>query len=62
MYTCIILHNMILEDEGSTICGGDYEPYEIETQISEEQRATNVREVRNSEKHHALRSDLFDRI
>jgi hypothetical protein len=62
MYTCIILHNMILEDEGNAICGGDYEPYEIETQISEEERAANVREVRNSEKHHALRSDLTDHI
>ena len=53
---------MILEDEENAICGGDYEPYEIETQISEEQRAANVREVRNSEKHHALRSDLVDHI
>ena len=53
---------MILEDEGNAICGGDYEPYEIETQISEEERAANVREVRNSEKHHALRSDLTDHI
>ena len=47
MYTCIILHNMILEDEGNAIYGGDYEPYEIETQIKEEERAVNVREVRN---------------
>ena len=46
---------MILEDEGNAICGGDYESYEIETQISEEQRATNVWEVRNLEKHYALR-------
>ena len=62
MYTCIILHNMILEDEGNAICGGDYEPYEIETQISEEERAANVREVRNSEKHHVLRADLTEHI
>ena len=53
---------MILEEEGNAICGGDYEPYEIETQINEEQRATNVREVRNHEKHHALRADLTDHI
>ena len=62
MYTCIILHNMILEEEGNAICDGDYGPCEIETQISEEQRATNVREVRNLEKRHALRSDLVDHI
>ena len=53
---------MILEDEGNAIFGGDYEPYEIETQLSEEEHATNVREVRNSEKHHALRADLTDHI
>ena len=40
----------------------DYEPYEIKTQISEEERAANVREVRNSEKHLALRADLADHI
>ena len=34
---------MILEDEDNAICGGDYEPYEIETQITEEQCAANVR-------------------
>ena len=54
---------MILEDSGNAICGSDdYEPYEIETQISEEERAANVGEVRNSKKHHALRSDLTDHI
>ena len=53
---------MILEDEDNAICGGEDEPYEIETQINEEQRATNVREVRNHEKHHALRADLTDHI
>ena len=53
---------MILEDEGNAICGGDYEPYEIETQICEEQRAANVREVKNSDVHHALRADLVDHI
>ena len=53
---------MILEDEGNAICGSDYEPYEIETQISEKQYAENVREVRNLEKHHALLADLTDHI
>ena len=62
MYNCIILHNMILEDEGNAICGGDYEPYEIETQMSEEQCTTNVRELRNLEKHHALQAYLVDHI
>ena len=53
---------MIPEDEDNAICGGDYKPYEIETQISEEQRTANVREVRNSDVHHALRADLVDHI
>ena len=47
MYTCIILHNMILEDDGNAICGGDeieddLVADELQTQISDEQRATNV--------------------
>ena len=53
---------MILEDEGNAIYGGDYEPYEIETQISEEERAANVQEVKNLEKRHALLADLTDHI
>ena len=49
MYACIILHNMILEDEEHTICGvveNDLEADEVVTQISVEQRTENVREVR----------------
>ena len=37
MYACIILHNMILEDQEHTICGvdqNDFEADEVETQIS----------------------------
>ena len=47
---------MILEDENNTICGDDEIEYdlvadEIQTQISEEQRASNVQEVRSRVKH-----------
>ncbi|KAJ9555087.1 hypothetical protein OSB04_009701 [Centaurea solstitialis] len=52
MYTCIILHNMIREDEGFA----NYPFYEswvttddIEVDISEEERAQNVNEVKNAE-------------
>ena len=62
MYACIILHIMILEDQEHTICGVDQNDFEVETQISEEQRAINVREVRNQEIHLALRGDLVEHI
>ena len=41
MYACIILHNMIIEDEGNAICGGDDIEDDVvadELQISDEQR------------------------
>ena len=41
---------MILEDEEYTICGvdeNDLEADEVETQISEEQRTKNIREVKS---------------
>ena len=63
MYTCIILHNMIREDEGfanypfdeSWVTADD-----IEVDISEEERAQNVNEVKNSETHLQLRADLTE--
>ncbi|KAJ9547806.1 hypothetical protein OSB04_020349 [Centaurea solstitialis] len=60
MYTCIILHNMIREDEGIS----DYPfdptevlPEDIETNISEADRARNVNLVKNRERHANLRQD-----
>ena len=53
---------MMLEDEVNAICDGDYELYEIEAQITEEQRVANVRETINREKDHVLRADLADHI
>jgi len=47
------------------ICGvneKDLVANEIETQSSEEQRAANVREVKNREAHNNLRSDLVEHI
>ena len=67
MYTCIILHNMILEDDGNAICGGDeikedLVADELQTQISDEQRPTNVQEVRCRVKHSLLNTALIEHI
>ncbi|KAJ9565169.1 hypothetical protein OSB04_001135 [Centaurea solstitialis] len=54
MYMCIILHNMIREDEGFSHYHFDPTevlPGEIETTISEEDRARNVDLVKNRERH-----------
>ncbi|KAJ9540661.1 hypothetical protein OSB04_027167 [Centaurea solstitialis] len=65
MYTCIILHNMIREDEGIS----DYPfdptevlPEDIETNISEADRARNVNLVKNQERHANLRQDLSQHL
>ena len=66
MYACIILHNMILEDEGHVICPFDENVNqaneEEDVEISEQQYNANIREVRNTETHHNLRSDLIEHI
>ena len=65
MYACIILHNMILEDENHVICSVDENDFvvdDIKTQITEEQHVTNVREVKNRGTHNNLRSDLVEHI
>ena len=56
---------MILEDEDNAICSlypHDIISSDIETQISEQARAANVREVKNRETHNNLRSDLVEHI
>ncbi|KAJ9565599.1 hypothetical protein OSB04_001565 [Centaurea solstitialis] len=61
MHTCIILHNMIREDEGFSYYPFDPTevlPGEIETTISEEDRARNVNLVKNRKRHANLRHDL----
>ena len=58
---------MILEDDGNAICGGDeieddLVADELQIQISDEQRATNVQEVRCRVKHNLLKTALIEHI
>src|ERR1044071_1504861 len=63
MYACLILHNMILEDEGRAICEyfGD-ETQQSQEDITDEERNANNFEIKNSQTHHNLRADLVDHI
>nr|XP_043616183.1 protein ALP1-like [Erigeron canadensis] len=67
-YACIILHNMILEDEGKAVCQ-DYNAQETSLnpaywnqQTPMEVRNQNLRTVRNRETHNMLTADLVDHI
>ena len=68
MYTCIILHNMIVEDEGEAIIDwvGDVEEAIAPTTrgCDESFQAYMQRntELRDREMHHRLRADLVDHI
>ena len=56
---------MILEDEGLAVFNFDENNItsdDIETNISEQQRATNVQEVRHQETHYLLQGSLIDHI
>nr|KAJ0227409.1 hypothetical protein LSAT_V11C100019350 [Lactuca sativa] len=65
MYTCLILHNMIIEDEGRTICEFDEEETIPETQpieIGGEEYMNRRAEIRCTEPFHNLRNDLVEHI
>ncbi|XP_022023382.1 protein ALP1-like [Helianthus annuus] len=66
IYTCIILHNMILEDEDKAICQ-DYNendpslfPEYWTQEVSSETRIENIMDIKNRETHNMLMSDLID--
>ena len=68
IYTCIILHNMILEDEGKALCQ-DFNPEDPTLdptywtqQIPMEERLENLNEVKNRETHNMLTADLVDHL
>ncbi|KAK1431382.1 hypothetical protein QVD17_07839 [Tagetes erecta] len=62
MYACIILHNMILEDDGNAICQ-NYIPDQVEEEITQatfEERVANDAYLRNKHEHYALMADLIE--
>lgn len=68
MYTCIILHNMILEDEDKAYCQdfNEHDPTlapEYWTQETPmEQRIENSNAVRSRETHNMLKADLVEHV
>ncbi|XP_076912388.1 uncharacterized protein LOC143570683 [Bidens hawaiensis] len=61
--TCIILHNMILEDEGKTICQnyqGDIPRQE--STITNEQRLANINIIKSRELHGNVRHELVKHL
>ncbi|XP_023753170.1 uncharacterized protein LOC111901535 [Lactuca sativa] len=65
MYTCIILHNIILEDEGNTICKYNENEIVLSTQAFEVGNTEYMLRraiVHDVEKYHVLRRDLTEHI
>ena len=64
MYTCIILHNLILEDEGKAIC--TYVEDEVESQplyeAVSDPYVTIRSTLRDRDVHHYLRNDLAEHL
>lgn len=58
MYACLILHNMILQDEGRAICP-QHDP-DLPTQVVVNDDV--ILEIRDSATHHHLHADLVDHI
>ncbi|XP_076909982.1 uncharacterized protein LOC143567446 [Bidens hawaiensis] len=63
MYTCIILHNMILEDSGRAVCQGEYndEPEPICT-LNEDEKLANLLKTRKRETNFSVQSDLVEHL
>ncbi|MFS7977039.1 putative harbinger transposase-derived protein [Helianthus anomalus] len=61
MYACIILHNMIIEDDGKAICQ-NYIPEDLVevAQATTEERLANAQLLRSREIHNTLKADLVE--
>ncbi|KAJ0566518.1 putative harbinger transposase-derived protein [Helianthus annuus] len=63
MYACLILHNLIIEYDGKTIC--EYDPNDIHGNVEpveEQQQQSNLWMLRNEHMHGNLCVDLVDYI
>ncbi|XP_076892840.1 uncharacterized protein LOC143544680 [Bidens hawaiensis] len=63
MYTCLILHNMILEDSGKAICqeyDNDIQP--VTALLSAEEKRANLQNIKNRDTHDNLRADLVEHL
>ncbi|XP_076882158.1 uncharacterized protein LOC143530528 [Bidens hawaiensis] len=63
IYTCIILHNMILKDSGRAICQDEYnDAPKLITALNEDEKLANLLRTRRMETNFSLRSDLVEHI
>ena len=66
MLACIIMHNMIVEDEQGLRLEGLFEltleTRQMQAQLSFDELADGTREIESISAHHALRNDLMDHL
>ncbi|KAD4585728.1 hypothetical protein E3N88_23329 [Mikania micrantha] len=65
LYACVILHNMIIEDNGRAICEfyEEDDPNLLEhVEISDEEKQANRRMIRNEDTHANLKADLIEHL
>ncbi|GKA23841.1 ALP1-like protein [Tanacetum coccineum] len=65
MYTCIVLHNMILKDRKEAICPKWYpkEEHQLDDLIRfDEQKHRIIRYIKSSEAHQMLKADLIEHV
>ncbi|XP_022023636.1 uncharacterized protein LOC110923891 [Helianthus annuus] len=61
MYACIIMRNMIIEDDGKAICQNYFPEDVVEgTQATMEERILNMQLLRSKEIHNTLKADLVE--
>ncbi|XP_022030521.1 uncharacterized protein LOC110931435 [Helianthus annuus] len=64
MYTCIILHNMKLEDSGRAFCGESYDESNQSTNslLTYAEKEVIQARIRDRDAHHNLRADLTEHL